>query len=320
MEQQTSRRVLCVGLCCADIINVCDHYPKEDTDQRSADYYWQRGGNASNSSSALALLGANVEFLGTLVRGREYKFLTDDFAAYGIHADQCPVYEESPGVKGAVAVIVINRQNGSRTIMAAINHVPELKMEHFQNIQLHNYRWIHFEGRQNIDEIEKMIQRVQEYNTSCNTDQRVSTSLEFEKPRLPGLGRLLDQVDYVFVSKDLAVSRGYQNKEEAARGFMHSCRPGGTVICAWGDDGAAAKTGSDDVITSPVYSPKTVVDTLAAGDTFNGATIFALSSGLDVGGAIRFGCMVAGTKCGMVGNKGIKGLQNQLDSFRTHQK
>lgn len=28
------KRILCAGLCCVDIISVCDHYPLEDTDQR----------------------------------------------------------------------------------------------------------------------------------------------------------------------------------------------------------------------------------------------------------------------------------------------
>ena len=42
---------------------------------RSLDYYWQRGGNASNSASVLALLGQDVEFFGTLVRSQELRYM-----------------------------------------------------------------------------------------------------------------------------------------------------------------------------------------------------------------------------------------------------
>lgn len=79
-------------------------------------------------------------------------------------------------------------------------------------------------------------------------------------------------------------------------------------MCAWGEDGAAAKSGSGDVVTSPIFPPETVLDTLGAGDTFNAATILALSNGRDLQDAIIYGCKVAGAKCGMVGHIGLKKL------------
>ncbi len=34
-NSRTERNIiLCVGLSCLDFINVCNHYPKEDSDQR----------------------------------------------------------------------------------------------------------------------------------------------------------------------------------------------------------------------------------------------------------------------------------------------
>ena len=86
----------------------------------------------------------------------------------------------------------------------------------------------------------------------------------------------------------------------------------GTVICAWGEDGAAARSTSGDLVTSPIFPPKSLVDTLGAGDTFNAATMFALSKDRSVGEAITFGCKIAGAKCGLTGYKGLKGLQNML--------
>ena len=38
---------------------------------RSLDFYWRRGGNASNSSTVLSLLGADVELFGTLPKDQK---------------------------------------------------------------------------------------------------------------------------------------------------------------------------------------------------------------------------------------------------------
>ena len=66
-----SHPILCVGLACLDIVNICDHYPKEDEDIRAKDQQWRMGGNAANSCSVLSLIGRQCEFLGTLGSGIE---------------------------------------------------------------------------------------------------------------------------------------------------------------------------------------------------------------------------------------------------------
>ena len=86
-----------------------------------------------------------------------------------------------------------------------------------------------------------------------------------------------------------------------------------TVICAWGEQGAVAMTkctsGARELVTSHAFPPEVLVDTLAAGDTFIGSTICQLVEGKSVGDAIKFGCRVAGAKCGMKGLDGIKDLE-----------
>ena len=83
----------------------------------------------------------------------------------------------------------------------------------------------------------------------------------------------------------------------------------GSVICPWGEQGAAARRKDGSVtVTSPAFPPEVVVDTIGAGDTFNAATIFALNAGKDLAESVTFGCMVAGAKCGMMGNSGLRGM------------
>ena len=49
-----------------------------------------------------------------------------------------------------------------------------------------------------------------------------------------------------------------------------------------------------------------------SGDTFVAAVIYCLSRGVDLQGAIRFGCRVAGAKCGV---KGFKNLDSNITGF-----
>ena len=79
------------------------------------------------------------------------------------------------------------------------------------------------------------------------------------------------------------------------------------MICAWGEDGAAGRQGNNPLVSSPIFPPAKVVDTLAAGDSFNAGTIHALSSGKTLQEALVFGCKVAGVKVGM---RGLTGIQN----------
>jgi ketohexokinase len=92
-----------------------------------------------------------------------------------------------------------------------------------------------------------------------------------------------------------------------------------SVVCAWGEEGAAVATATPDgnvvIATVPACPPPRVVDTLGAGDTLVGATVFALSRGASVVEAVRFGCRVAGMKCGMMGFDGISSLRSEATTL-----
>ena len=85
-----------------------------------------------------------------------------------------------------------------------------------------------------------------------------------------------------------------------------------TIICAWSEDGAAAITQGSSVVTSKAFPPDSIVDTIGAGDTFNAASILALSEGKTIHEAITFACQVAGEKCGAMGYQHLKGMQKLL--------
>ncbi|XP_040890179.1 ketohexokinase isoform X7 [Toxotes jaculatrix] len=295
MEQQ-KKKILCVGLVCLDIISVVDKYPEEDTDRRCLSQRWQRGGNASNSCTVLSLLGASCAFMGSLSAGPVADFIMADFArrAVDVSAVVWQVHGQTP-----CACCVVCQSNGSRTVVLSDTNLPDVTAQDFSRVDLRQFKWIHWEGR-NAEEQVKMIQQVVEFNSSLPQQQRITISVEIEKTR-EKLYQLFPHGDVVFVSKDVARHFGFQSAEAALRGLYSRVKQGAVLICAWAEDGADALGPDGLVVHSDAFPPEALVDTLGAGDTFNAAVIYALSNGGRLQDALTFGCRVAGRKCGFHG-------------------
>ena len=127
--------------------------------------------------------------------------------------------------------------------------LPELKVEDFANNikNISEYSWIHFEGRPNIEEIKKMLEFIHE-----NCENRPKISLEMEKLNR-NYDPLLPLVDVIFVSKEYALSKGFQNKSELVKGYHTNLKC--LVICAWGDQGASGRDLNGQIVEIPAYKP-----------------------------------------------------------------
>jgi len=90
-------------------------------------------------------------------------------------------------------------------------------------------------------------------------------------------------------------------------GAQKLCAGARTVIARQGEDGALVAT-PQDIFHVPAFEAR-VVDTLGAGDAFDGGYIAAKLRGSDVREAVRWGHAAAVFKIGRAGARGLASLE-----------
>jgi len=283
-------RILTIGIATLDIINSVDGFPPEDSEVRALSQAIRRGGNAANTAVVLAQLGHDCAWAGTISDDAGGETICHDLRQHGIsiqHAQRI-VNGHTP-----TSYIIHNRHNGSRSIVH-YRDLPEFSNAMFNAIDLSQYDWLHVEGR-NCSETAIILRLARQHRPD------LSISVEIEKVR-PAIEDLFELADLLLFSRAYAQQLGFQDAET----FLCAHRPKAhhaDRICAWSEAGAwaLARTQAHDCDYSPAYPPPQIIDTLAAGDTFNAGVIDACCRQQSLAQAIAFGCRLAGYKCGVNG-------------------
>jgi len=284
--------VLGIGNATLDIIYQVERYPHENDEIRCSSRLQRCGGNTANTLIVLSQLDTDCCWAGTLVANAEGRLVADDLSRYGIDISAAE-WLNSGGMP--VSSVLVSKQSGSRTI-AHFRDLPEYSVAAFTAIDLLQYDWLHFEGR-NIASVREMLACVQKHAPLSRC------SLEVEKPR-EGIEALFPLVDVLLFSRHYATSQGFSDPLALLRS-VHAVCPGADLYCAWGEDGAAALDSNGNEYRQAAVVPAKVVDTLGAGDTFNAGIISGYLEDLPVEALLARACRLAGNKCGQDGLDGL---------------
>jgi ketohexokinase len=256
-------KILAVGIATIDIINEVTSYPKEDSEVRAINQRCQRGGNATNTLVVLSQFGHNCSWAGTWADDSNASVILNNLDFYRID------YSNSTCLKQATnptSYILHSYDNASRSIVH-YRDLAEYSFDDFKQIDLQSFDWIHFEGR-NIENVYLMLKH-------CKSNYpKIQISLEVEKIR-PDINKLFQYADVLLFSKPFVIESGYSSAKDFFMQQQGKLRSK-LLSCTWGEDGAKLFYKGNLYSSNPNESDN-IIDTLAAGDTYNAALIHALS-------------------------------------------
>ena len=276
--------VLGIGNAVLDIVLNIPHALHDDEELRANQRNIQIGGNVSNSLYVLSQLGHNVSLCSTTGGDAEAKQLLA-----GLKERQIDISHVQRFIKGRTptSYVSLNAENGHRAIVH-YRDLPELSFDHFAKIEIEDYDWLHFEGR-NIENLKGMLNIAKTFLTYQ------PISLEVEKPR-QGIEEIFAQANLIIFSHHYATAKGFKDGETLLT-EVHSKHPTINLICTWGDKGAWLYESNGKIQHVPAEKVSPVLDTLGAGDTFNAAVIHHLIEGGSLLESVQQASQLAAKKC-----------------------
>lgn len=284
-------KILAVGIATLDIVLQLKSYPVEDDEVRALDQSQRRGGNATNTLVSLSRLGHSCDWAGTLIERVDdagSALIRDDLKRFNIDTRYCLHLME--GVM-PTSYISLSRESASRTIVH-VRDLPEFSFHAFEQIELSEFDWVHFEGR-NIPDLALMLESVVGHQLPC--------SMEIEKPRA-GIESLFGYPDLLLFSRQYARAQGATSAEQLLNRIDTKGRD---AICTWGDAGAWGRDRQGEIFHSAAFQQQQIVDTIGAGDVFNAGMINARLAGHSLETALVHACQLAGCHCAIDGFAGL---------------
>lgn len=276
--------VLCLGDICVDLIipyaaalkaKSGDPSLQQSTDARPAE-----GGSVANTACTIARLGMPVLFCGTCGDDAYGQMLKNGLQREGVDASLLRMESEKPT---QMVLLVLNEQ-GDRTAFACPAHLGAqhaIVPEQIPDDITSRISWLHVTGmmlRENPAASTQLdlMRRCKEAGIPVSFDINVRVEALKSPAFFENLHKAVSYSDYILgsaIDEIPMLAEEHDTQLAAQKLAAH----GATVIARSGDQGAnLCRAGTH--LHSPAFRV-TVVDTVGAGDTFDGAYIAAKLSG-----------------------------------------
>ncbi|MDD3335957.1 MAG: PfkB family carbohydrate kinase [Eubacteriales bacterium] len=297
-EQWTE--VIGIGSSVYDTLMVVDGFPTEDTKMQGIETKVQGGGPCATALVAAAKLGVSTAYMGTIGDDPFGRYMLDDFKAWGVDVTGV---RRVPDAISFHSVVLLNRQNGSRTCIWNKGTVEQPTIGDLNEAALTHAKVLHLDGHMTEAAI---------YAAKLCRNHGVKISYD-AGGLYPGVKGLLPYVDYMIPSEEYALKLTQAaTAEEAAQKIYHEYHPE-LVVLTQGVKGGIIldEQGMRRYDSYPVK----VADSNGCGDTFHGAFVAARVKGMSVDQACCYASAAAAVKCTRLGARCAIPADHECRSF-----
>lgn len=311
--------VLCLGDICADLIipyaDALKAKAGADAAQLSADVRPAEGGSAANTACAIARLGVPVMFCGTCGNDAYGQMLKRGLEHEGVDTALLRMDADKPT---QLVLLVLNEQN-DRTAFACPAHLGSqhaILPEQIPDDITQRISWLHVNGMMLREEPAASTQldlmhRCKTAGIPVSFDINVRVEALKNPTFFENLHAAKNAADYVLGSAIDEIPM-LANEHDAELAAKKLAEHGAAVIARSGDQGADLYR-KEVRLHSPAF-PVSVVDTVGAGDTFDGAFIASILSGATDADALRIANAAAAICVSKPSGRGSPTLA-ELDAF-----
>ena len=296
-------KILCIGHSSFDISAPISEYPKENFKYRINNCLFAGGGPAANAAYLLGKWGMNTYYAGVVGNDSYGVDIKNEFQNVNVDTTFLEIDNNS---RTSTSFIIINEENGSRTIFNAANSRPNLKNFEFDM----NPDVLLVDGH----EIEASKYALNKYpNSASIIDAGRATEEVIE---------LCKMIKYLVCSKEFGeevsgVNIDYNNPETLKNVYLglKSKFPNAEVVVTLEARGALYGIGNS-IKVMPAIKKDKIIDTTGAGDIFHGAFTYGVACGYDLEKIIKISNVTAGksvTKLG--GRPSIPNLDEVLEYY-----
>lgn len=280
-------KVLVIGHSSYDISCPVDTYPVENTKYRLDESVMCGGGPAGNAAFLLGKWGIETYYAGVVGSDDFGSKIKNELQTAGVNVDHLETNYEKPT---SISFIMINKQNGSRTLFNIAGERPNLKKHDFNM------------------EPDVILIDGHEYAASMAALNKYPNAISIiDAGRITSeLKDLCKYVKYLVCSKGFAetmtkIKVDFSNPNSLVQIYtnLKNMYPKAEIVVTLEEKGCLYAINNEIKIMPGIKV--TPADTTGAGDIFHGAFTYAIAKGYDLEKAVRYANITAGLSVTKIG-------------------